>query len=44
MISVMIFYEYNNIAIPFERIIKNTWEKNIYLKKKMKELVNMLNN
>ena len=36
-------YEYNNIAIPFERIIKNTWEKYL-LEKKMKELVNMLNN
>lgn len=30
-------YEYNNIAIPFERIIKNTWEK--YLLEKENERI-----
>ena len=30
-------YKYNNIAIPFERIIKNTWEK--YLLEKENERI-----
>ena len=30
-------YEYNNIAIPFEHIIKNTWEK--YLLEKENERI-----
>ena len=38
-------YEYNNIAIPFERIIKNTWEKYLLEKenKRIGKYVKQLN-